>query len=160
MLYIYIVKNDGYSPLSSTVYCINESEVVFVINEGFLGLCLIHLWISDFTSAKYAYKCLKVLEYNSRVIELPFLIAGRTRSWLSNWVHQLLVQRTCIFLPSFHRVVGNRSKHASGNRTCLIGEVLRTICCAFLSYLLELFCLAYCSGSKEIICEPIHSTVT
>jgi hypothetical protein len=157
MLYIYVVKDEN-SPLSLTVYCINGSEVVFVINEGFLGLCLIHLWISDFTLSKYAYKCLKAIEYNSRVIlGVSFLTAGRTGSWLSNWVQKLLVQRTCIFLPNFHRMAGNSSKHASGNRTCLIGEVLRTICCAFLSYLLELFCLAYCSGSKERICKPIHS---
>ncbi|KAL9389216.1 hypothetical protein Peur_017821 [Populus x canadensis] len=51
---------------------------------------------------------------------------------------------------TLYEMAGSNSKHACGNSTCLIGEVLCIIFCALSLCPLELSCLAYCSGSKEI----------
>ncbi|CAL5329998.1 unnamed protein product [Camellia sinensis] len=79
------------------------------------------------------------LEITSRSAEaqlcIDFVQVYRTLSCI---ILHLLVQMNSVLKLAFHKMVGDSSNPASGNSTCLIGEVLHTTCGISRSCLLHL----------------------
>lgn len=111
------------------LYIREHSAVSFIVHIKLIWILKsFTLLMNDFYVLHVIHLALNIVSWWV-ILFLGLLFAGVTKNVQSNYAFPLLLQQICTLHHVSHKMAGDNSNLAYGNRTYLTGEVPLTTCC-------------------------------